>query len=73
MDEKPPIPGHERLSMADQMRANKVAGKLRTDPVTGAVVNPRREFIKRQVAARAGQPQSQTGTPIKSSLADTEW
>jgi len=65
MDEKDPLPGHERLSMADQMRARAKSSALRTSPVTGAVENPRREYMKDRIAAYARQAEkSATGTKI---------
>lgn len=52
---KGPIAGHEKLTMADQMRAAAVPSSPRTSPVTGAEVNPRREYIKRAVAMRSAR------------------
>jgi hypothetical protein len=54
-----PIAGHEVLTMHDQMRAMGISSKPVTSPVTGAVVNRRREFIKQAVQHRhalGGEP-----------------
>lgn len=75
MDEKPPIPGHESLTMAEQMRAQGKPARLQTSPVTGAVESPRREYIKRTIQAKADRAASQTGKTVAGSaaLANTEW
>lgn len=52
------LEGHEKLTMADQMRANGIGAKPRTSPVTGAVENPRREYMKARIAYRAKMPSS---------------
>lgn len=53
--EVPSLPGHERLTMADQMRAAGKSASLKTSPVTGAVESPRREFLKNAIQYRANQ------------------
>jgi len=55
MDEKAPLPGHEKLTMGDQMRAAGTSAKLRTNPATGAVENPRRKLMQAQIQYRANQ------------------
>lgn len=49
------LPGHETLTMGDQMRAAGISAKERTNPSTGAVENPRREYMKNAIAARAAK------------------
>lgn len=51
---KGPIPGHERLTLHDQMRAMNLSSKPRTSPVTGVVESPRRSFMKSVAQRRAG-------------------
>lgn len=46
------LKGHENLTMADQMRAMSVPGKLTTSPVTGAVENQRRKYMENMIKAR---------------------
>lgn len=52
---KKELPGHEHLTMGDQMRAQRVSAKETTNPTTGAVENPRRKYIKNQIQNRANQ------------------
>lgn len=51
--ERPAIPGNARVTMADQMKAASISDSLQTNPGTGAVENPRREFLKQRIASRA--------------------
>ena len=53
---QPKLAGHEKLTMGDQMRAMAVSPKQRTSPVTGAVENPRREFMQKMIEYRASRP-----------------
>lgn len=55
MDEKDALPGHEHLTMHDQLRAMSMRSKLETSPITGAVQNRRREFMRNQIQFRATQ------------------
>ncbi len=52
MDEKAPLPGHQHLTMAEQMRAMSKPATLTTSPVTGAVENPRRKFMSDVIAGK---------------------
>lgn len=47
-----PLAGHGVLTMHDQMRAMGISSKPVTSPVTGAVVNRRREFMKGAIQKR---------------------
>ena len=53
--EQGPLPGHEHLTMHDQMRAVGIPSRPTTSPVTGAVENRRREFLKERIQYRANQ------------------
>ena len=46
------LPGYEKLTMVDHMRAALHSDQLQTDPTTGQVSNPRAEFLKRQIEER---------------------
>lgn len=52
------LEGHENLSMADQMRAAGISAVKRTSPVTGAVENPRREYMKNAITAKGAWKKS---------------
>lgn len=52
-----PLKGHQKLTMADQMKAMATSPKHRTSPITGAVENPRREFMQRMIQYRASRPE----------------
>jgi hypothetical protein len=52
---KSALPGHEHLTMGDQLRASRISAKETTSPTTGAVTNPRREHLKNQIQARANR------------------
>jgi len=49
---KAALPGHEHMTMGDQMRAARISDKEKTNPRTGAVENPRREYLKSRIRAR---------------------
>jgi hypothetical protein len=44
-----PLPGHEYLTMHDQMRALNLSSQPHTSAVHGGVMNPRREFLKNRI------------------------
>lgn len=48
------LPGHEKLTMADQMRAKAISPGPKTSSITGAIENPRREYLKQRIAQRTG-------------------
>ncbi len=49
------LPGHEHLTMADQMLAATKPQRPTTSPMTGAVENPRREFMKDRIQYRSNK------------------
>lgn len=53
--DKDALPGFENLTMADQMRAAQISSKEVTNPVTGAVENKRREYLKNRIADRSAK------------------
>ena len=70
MTEQGALPGHEMLTMGDQMRASTKPSKLTTNPSSGAVENPRRKYMQAQIQYRANQnSEKQTFNSMK----DTEW
>lgn len=52
------LPGHEHLTMGDQMTAAKKSESPYTKPSSGEVVNPRREFLKNRIQYRANRAAS---------------
>ncbi len=63
-----PLPGYEKLTMADQMRAAALPTAAHTSSTTGAVVNPRREHMKNRIAALAdAEVKSATRASLKGS------
>lgn len=59
--DKDPLPGHEHLTMGDQMSAAAISPREKTNPTTGAVENPRREFLRNKIRARAAQSAAKQG------------
>lgn len=57
-----PIPGHEHLTLADQMVARRHSQGPHTSPINGSVQNPRREYLKNRVAQRMNKGGSVHGS-----------
>lgn len=56
-----PIPGHEHLTLADQMVARRHSQGPHTSPINGSIQNPRREYLKNKIAQRMGGKGSSPG------------
>lgn len=60
------LPGYEKLTWIDHMKASVKSDMLVTNPQTGAVENPRREYMKqliekRSLAEKAQKSQKKNG------------
>lgn len=53
------LPGHEKLTWVDHLRAMTKSDMLRTNPQTGAVENPRREYLRERIKQRASEPKGE--------------
>lgn len=65
-----PLKGHERLTMADQMRAAAVPTAPHTSPTDGSVSNPRREYLKKRIAYHSKFQHPHSGSSTGSLVVD---
>lgn len=65
-----PLPGHELLTMHDQMSAMHLPHAPRVSPSTGAVESPRRAFLKARIQQRASQTFGGSAVPGPTQMPD---
>ena len=46
------LPGYDKLTWTDHIRIGTVSDFLKTNPQTGTVENPRREYMKNRIKVR---------------------
>jgi hypothetical protein len=51
-DQYQALDGYDDLTWMDHLKASVTSDLLRTNPKTGAVENPRREYLKERIRAR---------------------
>ncbi len=70
-DEYQALDGYEHVNWVDSIRAGLTPDNLRTNPETGAVENPRREFLKERIKVRqqeAAEQQERQAEEMKRKL-----
>ena len=64
-DEYQALPGHEKLTWTDKLRAGLHSDLLQTDENTGATVNPRKEFLKERIRVRQQEAADEQNNRVK--------
>lgn len=54
------LPGYDKLTWTDHLRASVHSDLPNTNPNTGAVENPRREFLKERIKARQSEEKNES-------------
>lgn len=74
-DQYQALPGYEKLTWTDHLRGSVTPDMPRTNPETGAVENPRREYLRERIAVRqkeAEESQKMQAAEMKRHLEDTD-
>lgn len=58
-DQYQALPGYEELTWVDHLRASVKSDQLQTNPKTGAVENPRREYMRQLIDRRKAEKKTQ--------------
>jgi len=68
-----PLPGHDKLTWVDKLRSHLHSDMLQTNENTGAVENPKREFLRERIKVRqqeAAEEQRKAAEAMKRKLED---